>query len=130
LSAEPEPKPAPATTAPKRPRAASTATALLVGAAVALALLLLIAPPFVAVVGGVPCCLTGAAGCVVLGRLNLASPSGPEPWRLDAWALAVGGCSLLALGVSVGPEAKLLGWLLVALLVALALAGFGAGRAR
>jgi hypothetical protein len=100
------------------------------GAAALLALLLLFAPPLVALVGSVLCCLAGAAGCVLFGRINLAGPSGAEPWRLDAWALAVGGCSLLALGVSVGPEAKLLGWLLVALLVALALAGFGAGRPR
>jgi hypothetical protein len=120
----PESKTAPPSLRAPRPRAASLATGLLGGAAVALGLLLLFAPPLVALIACAPCCFVGAAGC----ELNLQGPRGAEPWRLDAWAVSVGGMSLLTLGVSVGPETKPLGWLLFALLLSLTLTGFGVGR--
>jgi hypothetical protein len=124
----PDSKAAPQSARSARPRQAALATGLIGGAAAALGLLLLFAPPLVALVGCVPCCLSGAVGCELLARLNLTGPRDAEPWRLDAWATFVGGLSALALGVSVGPQTKPLGWLLFALLVSLALAAFGAGR--
>lgn len=126
----PDSKAAPPSLRPVRPRHAAFATGLIVGAAVALALLLMVAPPGVALLGAVPCCLLAAAGCVLLGRLELTGPRGMEPWPLDAWAVSVGGFSLLALGVSIGPQAKPLGWLLVAMFVSLSLAAVSSGRPR
>lgn len=127
----PDSKAAPPSLRPVRPRAASLATSLLVGSTATLTLLMVFAPALLALAAAVPCCLVAATGCLLLARLELTGPRGVEPWRLDAWAVTVGGFSLLALGVSVGPMmTKPLGWLLVALLVSLSLAGFGAGRPR
>jgi hypothetical protein len=126
---QPDSKAAPSVR-PPRPREAALATRLLGAAAFLLAFLLVLAPPLIALAGAVLCCLIGAAGCEIFARLGLPGPRGPEPWRLDAWALLVGGFALLALGVAVGPETKVLGWMLVALLGSLALSGFGSGRSR
>jgi hypothetical protein len=124
VSAEtPETHAAPQSTRPPAARRASLATALLVGSACSLAVLLVIGPPLLAFIAAVPICLTAASGCLLMSRLELTGAVASEPWRLDAWALSIAGFGFLALGLSVGPETKVIGWLVVAMMISLTLAG-------
>lgn len=124
---------------PEAPEAAGKQTArpggldapayLLFAGALGLALTLLFAPAVVAFGAALLAGVAGATACEGFARRGVQPvPGRHEPWRFDGYCVVVATLALLGLGGSIGPEAVPVGWLLVALLVALGLAGVGSMR--
>lgn len=112
-----------------RPAGFDTPAYLLFAGALALGLALVFLPAAVAFAISLVAGIAGAVACGLLARRSgKAPPAHSEPWRFDGFCVVVATLALLALGASIGPEAAPVAWLLVALLVALAMAGIGAPR--
>jgi hypothetical protein len=102
---------------------------LLFASALGLGLTLLFTPAAVALGVALLAGIAGAVACEWFARRGVQPvPSNPEPWRFDGFCVVVATLALLALGGSIGAEAVPVGWLLVALLVALGMAGVGSVR--
>jgi hypothetical protein len=104
-------------------------TYILFASALALGLTLLFTPALIAFGVALLAGIAGALACEWLARSGVQPlPRHPEPWRFDGFCVVVATLALLALGASIGAEAMPVGWLLVALLAALGMAGIGSTR--
>jgi hypothetical protein len=102
---------------------------ILFASALGLGLTLLFTPAVIALGVALLAGIAGAIACEWLARRGVQPlPSHPEPWRFDGFCVVVATLALIALGASIGAEAVKVGWLLVALLAALGMAGIGAVR--
>lgn len=97
-------------------------TILLFSDVLLLGLALALGSPALAFVACAPGGITAIVACELLARREKLKRSTPEPWRLDAWAVAIGTVAILGLGASVGPEVIGAAWLLVALFAGLGFA--------
>ncbi|HWP07812.1 MAG TPA: hypothetical protein VNN72_18830 [Polyangiaceae bacterium] len=87
-----------------------------------LALSLVFAPAPFALAACAPAGVLGVVACELLDRGERNAAATHEPWRLDGWMIMVGTLGILGLGASIGPEAVVVAWLLVALLAGLGFA--------
>lgn len=102
---------------------------LLFAGALGLALTLLFTKPIIAFGMALLAGVAGAVACEWFARRGVQPvPGHAEPWRFDGFSVVVATFALLGLGASIGVEAAPVGWLLVALLVALGMAGIGTVR--
>jgi hypothetical protein len=102
---------------------------LLFASALGLGLTLLFTSAVVAFGVALVAGIAGAVACEWFARRGVQPvPRTPEPWRFDGFCVVVATLALLALGSSIGAEAVPVAWLLVALLVALGMAGVGSVR--
>jgi hypothetical protein len=97
-------------------------TILLFSDVLLLGLALALASPALALAACAPGGVIAVVACELLARRDEIKRATPEPWRLDAWAVAVGTVAVLGLGASVGPEVIGAAWLLVALFAGLGFA--------
>ena len=130
MSADRPPETPEAAGTPKsRPAGLDAPAYLLFAGALALGLTLLFTPAVVAFGVALLAGTAGAVACEWFARRGVQPVLGtPEPWRFDGFCVVVATLALLALGGSIGAEAVPVGWLLVALLVALGMAGIGSVR--
>jgi len=92
---------------------------LFLAAAVGLGLTLAIAPRESGFFAAVPAGLIGVVACELYAR---GKTDTAEPWRYDGYCVLLGTLAIFSLGLTVGPEASLLGWVLALLLASLGLA--------
>jgi hypothetical protein len=112
----PEP-PAKAGRAPPIPRL-SLGAGLLFGAGIGLSAALLFAPGLAGLIAAGPAGLAGVVACELTARRRPYTP-GSEPWRFDGYCVLLLTLAVLALAAVIGPTFSALGWMLVALLIAL-----------
>jgi hypothetical protein len=99
----------------------SLGAGLLFGAGLALTVALLFAPPFPGLVAAGPAGLAGVVACELTARRRPYTP-GSEPWRFDGYCVLLLTLAVLGLAAVVGWAFAALGWMLVAVLLALGIA--------
>jgi len=119
VSLHPTPLSPPPPVEPARSFRVGLSAWLFFGAAVGLGLSLLVAPPGSGLFAALPAGLLGMVACELHAR---SKHDGNEPWRYDGFCVLLATLAILTLGITIGPEAALLGWMLALLLASLGLA--------
>ena len=119
MSLHPTPLSPPPPVEPTRSFRVGLTAWLFFGAAVGLGLCLLVAPWGSGLFATIPAGILGVVACELHAR---GKNDGSEPWRYDGFCVLLATLAILALGITVGPEAALLGWMLALLLASLGLA--------